>query len=59
MVDRDSRFLYQLNVAANNPSLHVMRVTGDTANGGLEDVYTINVPTTGTPAGLAIVEGAR
>jgi hypothetical protein len=48
-----------LNVAANNPSLHVMRVADDTANGGLEDVYTFNVPTIGTPAGLAIVEDAR
>lgn len=58
-VDRESRFLYELNVAANNPTVHVMRVTGDAANGGLEDVYTINVPTTGTPAGLAIIEDAR
>jgi 6-phosphogluconolactonase (cycloisomerase 2 family) len=53
-VDRDNRFLYELNVG-NGGTIHALRVTGDIANAGLEDIGGVAV-NGGTPAGLVIVE---
>ncbi len=53
-VDRDNRFLYELNVASGG-TIHALRVTGDTANAGLEDIGAVAVGG-GTPAGLVVVE---
>jgi 6-phosphogluconolactonase len=53
-IDRDNRFLYELNIASGG-TIHALRVTGDTANAGLEDIGAVAV-NGGTPAGLVIVE---
>lgn len=56
VLDKDSRFLYELNTRAGSQSIHVLRVTGGTENGGLEDVAAVNIPEGSTPAGLVVVE---
>lgn len=56
ILDKNSQFLYELNTRAGNQSIHVLRVTGDTINGGLEDVATAGIPEGSAPAGLVIVE---
>ncbi|MBI3652874.1 MAG: beta-propeller fold lactonase family protein [Acidobacteria bacterium] len=56
VLDKSGQFLYQLNVRAGNQSIHVLRVTGNSANAGLEDVATVNLPDGATPAGLVVVE---
>jgi 6-phosphogluconolactonase (cycloisomerase 2 family) len=56
VLDKNSRFLYELNTRAGSQSIHVLRVTGDTLNGGLEDVATAGIPEGSAPAGLVVVE---
>ncbi|HWZ44037.1 MAG TPA: beta-propeller fold lactonase family protein [Candidatus Saccharimonadales bacterium] len=52
LLDGRQRFLYE--VLPGSGQLHVMHVTGDTANGGLADVETITLPANSFPAGLII-----
>ena len=56
VLDKDNRFLYELNTRAGNQSIHVLRVTGNTENGGLEDVAAVSLPEGSAPAGLVVVE---
>ncbi|MEW6129565.1 MAG: beta-propeller fold lactonase family protein [Acidobacteriota bacterium] len=53
-LDKDNRFLYELNVG-NGGTIHALRLTASTANAGLEDIGAVAV-NGGTPAGLVIVE---
>ncbi len=53
-LDRENRFLYELNVGGGG-TIHALRLTGDAANAGLEDIGAVAV-NGGTPAGLVIVE---
>jgi 6-phosphogluconolactonase len=56
VLDKDNRFLYELNTRAGNQSIHVLRVTGSTENGGLEDIAAVSLPEGSAPAGLVVVE---
>jgi 6-phosphogluconolactonase len=56
VLDKDSQFLYELNTRAGDQSIHVLRVTGGTENGGLEDVAAVNLPEGSAPAGLVVVD---
>lgn len=56
VLDKASQFLYELNTRAGSQSIHVLRVTGGTDNGGLEDVATVSIPEGSAPAGLVVVE---
>lgn len=56
VLDKNSRFLYELNTAAGSQSIHILRVTGGTENGGLADVSSVNLPAGSAPAGLVVVE---
>ncbi len=56
VLDKNGQFLYELNTRAGSQSIHVLRVTGDTGNGGLEDVATVAIPEGSAPAGLVVVE---
>lgn len=51
--DEDQRYLYELIPSTN--SLHVMRFTGNTDNGGLSDLQTVTVPQGSNPIGLVVV----
>lgn len=56
VLDKNGQFLYELNTRAGSQSIHVLRVTGDTGNGGLEDVAAVAIPEGSAPAGLVVVE---
>jgi 6-phosphogluconolactonase len=56
VLDKNGQFLYELNTRAGSQSIHVLRVTGDTGNGGLEDVAAVAIPAGSAPAGLVVVE---
>jgi 6-phosphogluconolactonase len=56
VLDKASQFLYELNTRAGSQSIHVLRVTGGTENGGLEDVATVGLPEGSAPAGLVVIE---
>jgi 6-phosphogluconolactonase len=56
VLDRQNQFLYELNTRAGSQSIHVMRVTGGTDNGGLEDVAAVSIPEGSAPAGIVVVE---
>jgi 6-phosphogluconolactonase (cycloisomerase 2 family) len=56
VLDRNGQFLYELNTGAGNQSIHVLRVTGGTTDGGLADVATVSLPAGSAPAGLVVVE---
>jgi 6-phosphogluconolactonase len=56
VLDKANRFLYELNTASGNQSIHVMRLTGGTTSAGLEDASTAVIPAGSQPIGLVIVE---
>lgn len=51
--DEDQRFMYELIPGSN--VIHSMRITGDTADGGLSDMQTVSVPESFNPIGLVLV----
>jgi 6-phosphogluconolactonase len=58
--DEDQRFMYLVIPGADIGSaatgvLHVMRITGNTVNGGLADLQTVSVPQSTNPIGLVVV----
>ncbi len=53
VLDRDNRFLYELNISG---TIHVLRLTGNNTEAGLEDVGAVTLPAGSTPAGLVVVE---
>jgi 6-phosphogluconolactonase len=55
-LDRSGQFLYVLHVAANNPNIFVLRLTGDTTSAGLADVAAFPIPTNVSPMGLVAVD---
>lgn len=52
-LDSDNRFLYQLNTSG---TIHALRLTGNNAEAGLEDVGAVSLPAGSLPAGLVIAE---
>jgi 6-phosphogluconolactonase (cycloisomerase 2 family) len=55
VLDRGNRFLYQLNIR-NPASIHVMKVSGERREAGLEDVAAVPLPAGSVPCGLVVVE---
>jgi 6-phosphogluconolactonase (cycloisomerase 2 family) len=55
-LDSAGRFLYELNTAAGSQSVHVMQVTGGSADAGLGDAGTVDLPAGAAPAGLTLLE---
>lgn len=56
VLDKANRFLYELNTAAGQQTIHTMRLTGEATNAGLEDVSTAPIPAGSQPIGLVLVE---
>ena len=52
-LDSDNRFLYELNTSG---TIHVLRLTGNDREAGLEDVAAVSLPAGSLPAGLVVVE---
>jgi 6-phosphogluconolactonase len=55
VLDETGQHLYELNTAAGSQSIHLLRVTGNTADAGLADVATYGLPAGSAPIGLAII----
>jgi 6-phosphogluconolactonase (cycloisomerase 2 family) len=55
-LDAAGTFLYELNTAAGSQSIHAMQVTGGSADAGLGDAATFDLPAGSAPAGLTIIE---
>jgi 6-phosphogluconolactonase (cycloisomerase 2 family) len=55
-LDSAGRFLYELNTAAGSQSIHAMRVTGGSADAGVGDAGTFDLPVGAAPAGLTLLE---
>ena len=55
VLDKSQRFLYELNTAAGTQTIHVMRLTGETTNAGLEDVAPAPIPASSQPIGLVVI----
>ena len=55
-LDSAGRFLYELNTAAGSQSVHVMQVTAGSADAGLGDAGTVDLPAGAAPAGLTLLE---
>jgi 6-phosphogluconolactonase (cycloisomerase 2 family) len=55
-LDSAGRFLYELNTAAGSQSVHVMQVTGGSADAGLGDAGTVDLPAGAAPAGLTLLD---
>ena len=54
VLDKDNRFLYQLNVRAGAQSIHALRVTDGTQDAGVADVGAVGLPAGSAPIGLVI-----
>jgi len=52
LLDKRQKFLYAL--LPGSGQLHIMRVTGETSDGGLADVGTVTLPANSLPQGLVL-----
>lgn len=53
-IDKNGKYMYQL--LGQSARIHILQLTNSTANGGLADISTIDLPAGSTPIGLVIVD---